>query len=49
MLFRSLSHSNDQVSYEDRAKLDLNADELAEEQMMLALPEGVVIEMGSHF
>jgi hypothetical protein len=44
-----LSHSNDQVSYEDRAKLDLNADELAEEQMMLALPEGVVIEMGSHF
>jgi len=44
-----LSNSHNQVSYEDRAKMDLNADALAAEEMVLALPEGVVIEMGSHF
>jgi hypothetical protein len=44
-----LSNSHNQVSYEDRAKMDLNSDALAAEEMILALPEGVVVEMGSHF
>lgn len=44
-----LSNSHNQVSYEDRAKMDLNADAIVAEEMVLALPDGVVIEMGSHF
>jgi chromosome segregation ATPase len=44
-----LSNSHGQTNYEDRAKLELDSNDLAVEEMLLVLPEGVVVEMGSHF
>jgi len=44
-----LSSSQGGTGYEDRAKLELDSNDLAVEGALLTLPEGVVVEVVSHF